>query len=97
MAKVTVTADKKCRKMFEEWAIKALLSREGEDYEGDPAWEAWRRSWVRSMAVTIAKERKKHEAMYVPLTDEEIKEMWIMCGTGKSFARMIESRHGIRK
>jgi hypothetical protein len=92
-----VTADKKCRKMFEEWAIKALLIREGEDYEYDPAWEAWKRAWVRSMGVTIAKERKKYEEYNKPLTEEEIKELWKRCGTGKSFARMIESRHGIRK
>ena len=97
MAKATVTADKKCRKMFEEWAIKALLIKEGEDYEYDPAWEAWRRAWVRSMAVTVAKERKKYESLFTPLSDAEIKELWIRCGTGKSFARMVESKHGIRK
>ena len=90
------TVEKICRAKFEEWAIKALLIKEGEDYEGEPAWEAWRSSWSRSRGVTIAKEHERNTKYTKPLTEEEIKELWSKCGTGKSFARMIESRHGIR-
>lgn len=90
------TVDKICREKFEEWAIKTLHIREGEDYESDPIWEAWKRSWVRARSVTIAKENERIKKYIKPLTDIEIKEMWLKCGNGKSFARMIESKHGIR-
>lgn len=91
-----VTASKRCRDKFEEWAIKALLIKEGEDYEFDPAWESWKRAWARAQSYGAELERQKQREYNKPLTEEEIKELWNRCGTGKSFARMIESKHGIR-
>lgn len=91
-----VTASEQCRKKFEEWAIKALLIKEGENYEFDPAWEAWKRSWVRAQSYGAEKVRRQYLECNKPLSDEEIKELWNRCGNGKSFARMIEAKHGIR-
>lgn len=90
------TVDKICRKKFEEWAIQELLIKEGEDYEGEPAWEAWKRSWVRARSITIAKEKERYIQFNRPLAPEKIKEMWLVCSKGIEFARLIESAHGIR-
>jgi hypothetical protein len=41
--------------------------------------------------------RKEYRQYNQPLSDEEIKELWTYCSGGKSFARMIEYKHGIKE
>jgi hypothetical protein len=85
-----------CRKKFEIWAIKNLLIAKGENYEQDPVWMAWKASWARAYSSACEQERQKYKEYNKPLSDKEVKELWNHCGTGKGFARLIESRHGIK-
>lgn len=87
-----------CRQKFIKWALQErIIASKDEDFEGDPAWFAWRISWASSNQVTRAAKKKDYQRYNQPLSDEVIKELWTYCSNGKSFARMIEYKHGIKE
>lgn len=56
------------------------------------AYRVWQVAWVLGQ-----KNGKKQMQFRAPLTDQEMKDLWISCGQGKTFGRAIESLHGIKK
>lgn len=87
-----------CRQKFIVWALeKRIIASKDEDFESDPAWMAWKSSWATANSVARSEIRREYQAYNRPLSDQEIKELWTYCSGGKSFARMIEYKHGIKK
>lgn len=56
------------------------------------AYRVWQVAWVLGQ-----KNGKQQMQSRPPLTDQEMKDLWIRCGEGKTFGRAIESLHGIKK
>jgi hypothetical protein len=98
MGNVRKEANTMCRRKFIDWALQnRIIASKHEDFESEPAWLAWRSSWATSNLMARSAVRKEYRQYNQPLSDEEIKELWTYCSGGKSFARMIEYKHGIKE
>ena len=60
------------------------------------AWRVWQVAWTQGK-IYGNEETKEALKIRKPLSDEEMRDLWIKCGIGKEFGKLVEHAHGIRK
>lgn len=83
--------EKKCYQKFMEWAKgNRYIVNERDFTDEDLVWSAWRKAWVISRAVTAEQYNQEKRNKLKQLTDDEKRNLWIKCSTGKEYAELIQ-------
>ena len=86
-----------CREKFISWALKNKLIPDADTpIHGLREWNVWESAWYVAQSYGAEKQRQKFKKINVPLTDEEMKQLFLASPNGKEFGRMLEERHGIK-
>jgi hypothetical protein len=106
-----MTEKKGCKKHFDSWLNRQIkqtdrtlkwlktqphdVGREKIEHltekEVKFAYRVWQVAWVLGQ-----KNGRQQMQSRQPLSDQELKDLWIECGQGKIFGRAIEVLHGIK-
>lgn len=91
LIKRKVVVEKKAHEKFMAWAKRIRYLLEDREFDKDDiVWKAWYSGWSSFRGITIEQQASQHRAKYKPLTDEEKRQLWINCSSGKDYAERIE-------
>lgn len=86
-----------CREKFIKWAVdNKLIPNANAPIDTLQEWTVWKGAWHRAQSYGAEKQRQKFKQINPPVSDEELKHLFLTSSNGKEFGRRLEERHGIK-